>query len=46
MDEVKPTTLRLPVELYERVRLAAFNDRLSVNKEIIKILDEALPGEG
>jgi hypothetical protein len=45
MAAVKALTLRIPVELYERVRLAAFREHLPVSKVIAKILDEALPGE-
>ncbi len=35
----KSTTLRISEEAYEKMRHLAFLDRLSVNAEIVKVLD-------
>ena len=38
MDEFKAFTLRLPVELYDRVAVAALNDDRSLNNWVMRII--------
>ncbi|WP_019075547.1 Arc family DNA-binding protein [Streptomyces hokutonensis] len=42
MDEEKRITVRLPVDLHERLAAQAKRDRRSVNGEIVHLLEVAL----
>ncbi|MFJ8107052.1 Arc family DNA-binding protein [Streptomyces sp. NPDC096132] len=42
MDEEKRITVRLPLELHERLATLAKRDRRSVNGEIVHLLEVAL----
>ncbi|MEU6243083.1 Arc family DNA-binding protein [Streptomyces sp. NPDC047024] len=42
MDEEKRITVRLPLELHERLTALAKRDRRSVNGEIVHLLEVAL----
>jgi predicted HicB family RNase H-like nuclease len=42
MDEFKAFTLRLPVELYDRVAVAALNDDRSLTNWITRVVRAAL----
>ncbi|MFF0593328.1 Arc family DNA-binding protein [Streptomyces antibioticus] len=42
MDEEKRITVRLPLELHERLAALAKRDRRSVNGEIVHLLEVAL----
>lgn len=42
MDEEKRITVRLPLELHERLAALAKRDRRSVNGEIVHLLEAAL----
>lgn len=42
-QETVAVTLRLPVELHDRARLAAAYGRTSVNNAIVQALDKQLP---
>ncbi|MCC5037143.1 Arc family DNA-binding protein [Streptomyces sp. WAC 00631] len=44
MDEDKRSTVRLPLELHERLAQLAKRDRRSVNGEIVHLLEAALAG--
>ncbi|WP_050374844.1 Arc family DNA-binding protein [Streptomyces acidiscabies] len=44
MDEEKRITVRLPLELHERLAVLAKRDRRSVNGEIVHLLEVALAG--
>ncbi|WP_078627634.1 Arc family DNA-binding protein [Streptomyces synnematoformans] len=44
MDEEKRITVRLPLELHERLAALAKRDRRSVNSEIVHLLEVALTG--
>jgi predicted HicB family RNase H-like nuclease len=49
MDEEKRITVRLPVELHERLTAKAKRDRRSVNGEIVHLLEVVLadpPADG
>lgn len=42
MDEEKRITVRLPIELHERLATQAKRDRRSINSEIVHLLEVTL----
>lgn len=41
-DETQPITFRLPADLYERLRIAAFERRVSMNQIVITAVEKEL----
>lgn len=42
MAEIKPITLRIPMELHEKIKELADKEKRSVNSQVIYLLEKAL----
>lgn len=42
MADIKPITLRIPVELHDKIRELADKEKRSVNSQVIYLLEKAL----